>query len=163
MGEGLFRMKDSQMSDTTTRANRAEEIRQERRKKPGSTVHSGTKLVVDERKLDRANFTYRWVKDYGGRMAQLHGEDYDPAPENAVIGSEGVGTVGAKTGGTDEFGKPYQMVLMRKRKDWFDVDQREKQKPLDEMDRAIRAGRPHSGTELTGEGVYTPDGGNRIG
>ena len=82
---------------------------------------------------------------------------------SAVIGNQGTGTVGTKVGGTDESGKPYNMVLMRKRKDWFDADQKEKQKPLDEMDRAIREGRPHSGTELKGSDVYTPDGGNKIG
>ena len=139
------------------RPTRAEEVRQERRRQPGSTVMAGVKLAVDETKLDRKNFQYRWAKDFGGRMPQLHGDDWDPAPEQAVIGSQGEGTVGSKIGGTDESGKPYKMVLLRKRKDWYEADQKEKQKPLDEMEKAIRAGssRPEIDAEAKAD-FYTP-------
>lgn len=150
------------MSETTQRAQRAEGIRTERRKQAGSTTLTGIKLTADESNLDRKTFEYRWAKDYGGRMAQLHRDDWDPAPENAVLGNEGEGTVGAKIGGTDESGKPYKMVLMRKRKDWYAEDQKEKQASIDEIDKDIRRGRSIEKAELKGEGVYTPDGGNTI-
>jgi len=145
------------MADANPRPNRADEVRQERRRKPGATVLAGTKLTVDESKMDRKNFTYRWAKDQGARVAQLHADDYDPAPGDAVIGNQGAGTVGTKVGGTDETGKPYGMVLMRKRKDWYDADQTDKQKPLDEVEKDILRGRAHERNEPDlRSGAYTP-------
>lgn len=145
------------------RATRADEVRQERRRQPGATVMAGIKLTVDETKLDRKTFEYRWAKDFGGRMPQLHSEDWDPAPESAVLGNQGEGTVGTKIGGTDEGGKPYNMVLLRKRKDWFRADQEEKQRPLKEMDDAIRRGTNHLQDQPEAkEGFYTPNGQNTV-
>lgn len=151
------------MAEQAPRATRADEVRQERRRQPGATVMAGIKLAVDDKKLDWNTFEYRWAKDYGGRMPQLHGEDWDPAPEHAVIGSSGEGTVGTKIGGTDESGKPYNMVLLRKRKDWFKADQKEKQRPLDEMDEAIRRGTNHlKDNPEAKDGFYTPNGENAV-
>lgn len=151
------------MSEQQQKPTRAEEVRQERRRAAGSVVATGIKLAVDESKLDRTHYEYRFVKDFGARMVSLHGDDWDPAPEQAVIGSTGEGTVGSKIGGTDPSGKPYNMVLMRKRKDWFKADQKEKQKPLDEMDAAIRRGTNHQAeTGADAPAFYTPGGGNRI-
>jgi hypothetical protein len=148
------------MADANVRPTRADEVRQERRRQPGATVATGLHLTVDETKLDRKNFSYRWAKDFGGRMPNLHGDDWDPAPEQAVIGSIGEGTVGTKIGGTDEGGKPYNMVLLRKRKDWYDADRKEKQRPLDEMDAAIKRGTNNPETNPDkNDGFYTPDTG----
>lgn len=146
--------------DTPTRAD---EVRRERRRKPGSTTLSGIKLSVDESALDRKNYHYRFVKaGDGNRINQLYGQDYDVAPEAAKPDSNSVGTVNSAHGGTGENGAPYDMVLMRKPKDWFDADQKEKQAPLDAMDEAIRRGQDHAKNELRGPGVYTPDAGNSI-
>lgn len=145
------------MADANAKPSRADEVRTERRRKRGATSLPGTKLTVDESKLDRQNFAYRWAKDHGARMPQLHADDWDPAPGEAVIGSQGAGTVGTKIGGTDEQGKPYGMVLMRKRKDWYDADQKEKQKPLDAIDASIRGGSVHERNEPDLRGsAYTP-------
>jgi hypothetical protein len=147
---------------TAEKPSRADEIRQERRRKRGSVVMAGQKLGVDESKLDRANYTYRWAADTGHRMTQLHGEDWDVAPENATD-SDGEGTVNTKLAGTDKQGKPYSHVLVRKRKDWYDADKKEKQAPLDAMDKAIREGVNHIADEKDlRDGVYTPGGRNII-
>jgi hypothetical protein len=46
---------------------------------------------------------------------------------------------------------------MRKRKDWFQADQKEKQKPLDEMDRQIRRGQSRPEIEASDrDDFYTP-------
>jgi hypothetical protein len=146
-----------------TRENRATEERTERRKKRGETVLSGINLAVDESKLDRNNYEYRWVNDKGARMAQMHADDWDPAPEGAVLGSDEDVSAQSKVVGTDE-GKPYRAVLMRKRKQWYAEDQKEKQRPLDEMDNAIRRGANHQkeAPELSGDVAYTPNGVNTI-
>lgn len=146
------------MADANTRPSRADEVRQERRRKPGSTIISGLNLAVDESRLDRNTYEYRWVNDRGARMASMHGQDWDPAPE---VGDGS--SVTGKIVGTDESGKPFSGILMRKRKDWYVADQKEKQAPLEEMDRAIRAGTSHvkAAPELRDNG-YTPNGSNTI-
>lgn len=135
---------------------RADEVRQERRRKPGQTVLSGIKLSVDESKLDRNTYQYRFANDKGGRVEQLGSVDWDVAPEAAKSDGNGLGTVNSVHAGVIE-GKPYNTVLLRKRKDWFEADQKEKQQPLDATDEAIRRGNvDHKANELRGDGVYTP-------
>lgn len=152
------------MSEANMRPTRAEEVRQERRRQPGATVVAGIKLGVDESKLDRSTYEYRWANETGNRLQQLHANDWDVAPEMAAPGTDSGGTVNSKVAGTDDTGKPFNAVLMRKRKDWFQADQKAKQKPLDEMDEAIRKGSAHQQSEPSlREGAYTPDGGNKIG
>lgn len=136
---------------------RAETVRRERRWKPGPVGQEGLKLHVDASKLD-PNFHYRWVNDKSDRVRQMHAYDYDIAP-TAKPDSNGLGTVDSALGGVDE-GKPYNMVLMRKARDWFEEDQKRKMKPLDEMDDAIRRGNGKS-TDPNAQGFYTP-GQNQI-
>lgn len=138
------------------RTERAEEVRRERRKKPGQVSLSGIKLSVDESKLDRNRYQYRFVNDKADRVRQLHAVDWDIAPEMAKEDTNSLGTTTTAIGGVTEKG-PYNMVLMRKEKDWFEADQKEKMRPLDEMDKAILRGQTGlAGQELKGEGVYTP-------
>ena len=40
-------------------------------------------------------------------------------------------------------GKPYGVVLMKKYKDWHEADRKAKNKPLEEMDKAIKRGTAH--------------------
>lgn len=141
--------------------DRAEETRRERRRKPGAVANPGVKLTVDESMLDRNRYEYRFVRDTGNRVRQLHDNDWDIATEGAVQDSDGAGTVGSKIGGTDEHGKPYDMVLMRKERDWYKADQREKASVLNEMDKAIRAGRDSKEVALR-DGTYVPGTGNKV-
>ncbi len=137
-------------------AARAEAVRQERRKKPGQTAHAGIRLAVDESKLDRKTYQYRHVNDKDGRVQRLEAEDWDIAPEGAKADSNSLGTVTSTQVGVID-GKPYNAVLMRKRKDWFEADQKDKQKPLDATETAIKRGNPnHAANDLKGPGVYTP-------
>ena len=132
-------------------ATRADEVRQERRKQPGATTLYGQKLHVPEDKLDRATYEYRFVNDTGDRVAQMKANDWDPAPmDGRSTETRHVGT---------DYGKPTKAMLMRKRKDWYADDQKEKRKPLDEMDQAIRRGTAHRASgeaELTNDVTYTP-------
>jgi hypothetical protein len=144
------------MADVASRAPRADEVRQERRRKPGTLLQGGMKLALPEERLDRKTYQYRWVKDYGARMNSLHEQDWDPAPEMT-------GSPVEKTGGTDEHGKPYNMVLMRKRLDWYNADQKEKLAPVEEFNKAIKGGTNHLKAEPElRDGTYTPGLGNVI-
>lgn len=143
--------------------SRAEEVREVRRKQPGLAAYSGINLTVDETRLDRKTYQYRFVSDMNGRVGQLHALDWDPAPEAAKPDTNSLGTLASAHGGLDD-GRPYNTLLMRKRKDWFDTDQKEKQRPLDDAEDQIRRGNPNhpANRDLRGSGVYTPDTGNTI-
>ncbi len=143
------------------RQDRAEQVRTERRRKPGSVVHTGVQLGVDEGKLDRQNYAYRLVNDANGRVQQLTAQDWDPAPEQALVGSTGEGTVQSKHAGHIE-GKAFNAVLMRKPINMHNEDQAAKQKPLDEMDEAIRRGAGHAAEPSLSSGTYTPGGANTL-
>jgi hypothetical protein len=147
-------------TDTAQRPTRADQVRTERRKKPGATSISGLKLHIDKDKLD-PGYEYRWVNDTPGRVQQLYGEDWDKV-EDASIGSS-AGTVPTQHVGSDA-GKPINAVLMRKRKEFYAADQKEKQAPLDAMDAAIRGGTIHEQAtpELAGNVAYTPGGTNTL-
>lgn len=138
-----------------TPSARADEVRQERRKRPGQGGPAGIKLALDESKLDRNTYHYRFARSSGGRLQSLHADDYDVAPEAAR--KDTTGSINAVHGGVDDAGKPYELVLVRKRRDWFEADQKEKLKPLDEMDEAIRRNNPnHKANDMRGPGVYSP-------
>lgn len=143
----------------TARPSRAETTRRERRMRPGSVVASGEKLGLDESRLDRGQYTYRWVKEEGNRVEILKKQDWDVVDdEEAKSDGTGLGTVPTQHGGVGESGKPYGLVLMKKYRDWYEDDQKRKRKPLDTMEQAIRSGTAHeqAGTpELAGV-AYTP-------
>lgn len=142
------------------RQDRATEVRSERRRKPGSVIHTGIQLGVDKSKLDEANYAYRLVNDANGRVQQLEAQDWDIAPEaGALIGSTGSGTVQSKHAGHIE-GKAFNAVLMRKPLKFHNEDQAAKQRPLDEMDEAIRRGQNHASEPQLAAGTYTPGGSN---
>lgn len=147
---------------TAPRQDRAEQVRTERRRTPGSVAHTGIQLGVDEAKLDRKNYAYRLVNDANGRIQQLEAQDWDPAPEQALVGSTGAGTIQSKHAGHIE-GKAFNAVLMRKPINMHNEDQAAKQRPLDEMEEAIRRGQSHADTpsELS-SGTYTPGGSNTL-
>lgn len=146
-------------TDTAQRPSRADQVRTERRKKPGSTSISGLKLHIDKDKLDPA-YEYRWVNDTPGRVNELYGRDWDKV-EDASIGSS-AGTIPTMHVGS-EGGTPINAILMRKRKEFYEADQKERQAPLDAMDAAIRGGTIHEQTspELAGA-AYTPGGSNTL-
>lgn len=157
----------TQAEPKAEKPTRAEEVRTERRRKRGSVNAIGNqRLAVDKEKLD-PSFEHRWVKDNGYRVSQLHQQDWDPVPHQVVDETDGEGASNKKFGGVGEMGKPYEMVLMRKRKDWFEEDQAEKHEASREVDRQIKSGTQHQNQsqnpEMASEGgFYTPGGGNSI-
>ena len=139
-----------------SRGNRAEEIRTERRKKPGTPgALPGLKLNVPKELLDPRK-EHRWVNDTGNRVQEMYENDWDPVEIGAKTANEGEGTL-AKRVVSKETGA--RAVLMSKPKAMYAEDQKEKRKPLDEMDAAIRRGVAHEKSgeaELKGEISYTP-------
>lgn len=142
------------MAEVASRANRAEEVRTERRRKPGATTALGLKLHVPEEDKD-PQYVHRWVNDVGQRVQTMTADDWDPAPLDGKTESRYVGA---------NDGKPTNAILMRKRRDWYEADQKDKRAVLGETDKAIQRGTVHANAadaDLSAN-AYTPGNGNSI-
>ena len=132
---------------------RADEERIERRRKRGDTFVDGRRLVVPDGVKD-PNFEYRWAADRPGRVQQLYDNDYD-----VVEGHD------QPHGGNQENVGPFKMVLMRKRKDWYEEDKAEKMQAVDEVEEHLRRGQAgniaaeRAGREDQGK-FYSPGAGS---
>lgn len=146
---------------------RAQETTQQRRRKRGSTVNSGTRLAVNEKLLDRENFQYRFINDDAGRIMHLtQNDDYelvrDPSKETKEDSTD-LGSAISVVVGRDGNGNPQRAYLARKPREFYEEDQREKFADLDETMNGIRSGLPQGqeAGELRSKG-YTPTGGINI-
>lgn len=147
---------------------RADEVRRERRHSRGETVHTGYNLAVDETKLDRKNYVYRYVNDTPGRVqAFTQGGEWDVVedPKKEIkSNATGEGTAVSVVAGTREGGQPMRTVLLRKPKWIHDEDQKAKQASLDEMMKGLVRGVPQSAEgKQEADSTYVPEGGISIG
>lgn len=151
-----------QAEATRSRAPRSEEMRTERRRRHSDGSVAGLKLHVPESMKD-PNFVYRWVNDRQGRVDQLtKQDDYDivSTTDASQLTSASEGTVMRRT--VDKF-TGEGAVLLRKPKEYYEADQREKQKPLDERDELLRRGAVPSSEGLKESEAYVPGGRNIVG
>jgi len=86
------------------------------------------------------NFEYRWINtnmDGGDRVSIMEEAGYEKVAKSSVRAASGrvdaspLGSFETTPGGNGD-----TMVLMRIKKEWYDEDQRAKQKRVDELDRA---------------------------
>ena len=119
------------------------------------------KLSVPEHK----GFVRRWVRDDPQRLARfleagyIHVVNGDVPSSKQVKGSES--TKVWTHGGVNDDGSPLRLFLLEQTREWYDEDQKLKQKPVDETDRAIREGSLGSGG-LKDHEKYSPDGGIKV-
>lgn len=146
---------------------RAQETTQERRRKRGSTVNAGKRLTVNEELLDREKYHYRFLNDDGGRIAHMtQNDDYelviDPTKKTKEDSTD-LGSAVSVVVGKDGNGNPQRAYLARKLKTYYDEDQREKSRDLDETMNGIRRGVPQGqGAGDLQSKSYTPTGGINI-
>lgn len=160
------------MAETANRGRmpRKEQVREERRRKRGGLdMLAGQKLTVSEEFLDRENYQYRWINDDGARLRSKTVDDdwdlvHDP-DKQAKEDVDGLGSVVTKVVGRTKDGKPLNAYLARKRKDWFEADKREKERPLDAVDEALKRGQV-AATNPEAKAMqghsYVPEGGISI-
>lgn len=146
-----------------SRAERVEEVKQQRRRRSDSGATAGLKLHVPSDMKDEVNFAYRWVNDRAGRLHQMTKEDdWDVVstdrPDQLTSASEGSVMNRAVDKASGE-----KAVLLRKPRKFFDADRLEKQKPVDEIEKALRHGSAPSSEGLSGSEAYVPGGKNTIG
>lgn len=145
-------------TETRTRKPRTEEVKERRRRRESLGADRNLKLHVPESEKDE-NFVYRWVNEKPGRVAQLHGEDWDVVSKEE-IDSNSIGTNVKRV--ADRYSGE-NAVLMRKPKEYHEADKLEKKKALDKVEEALRVGAPASPEGLSGPQAYVPGGKNTIG
>ncbi|MGL5736162.1 MAG: hypothetical protein ACRCYS_14960, partial [Beijerinckiaceae bacterium] len=152
------------MQETITMLeNRADKTRRERRFNPSAVENNGLKLFVADDKLNKRDFTHRFVSDTPGRIKSMEDKDWDIVKDDVKPDASGLGSPTSVVVGVDG-GQPVHGILMRKHKDWYESDQKAKQDKLLEFDKAIMRGTAHAKSEgdLRGAVAYTPNGGNQI-
>ena len=127
---------------------RRKENREDNRKErvPLGTLRS--KLTIPKGLIDEKNYQGRWVVDRPGRVEAAEQGGYtfvkDASMEvtvgEGVDGRDKMSTAISRTVGTHEGGRVMKAYLMKIRRDWYEKDQKEKQKVVDESDRAIQEG-----------------------
>lgn len=150
------------------RPPRSAEVLGERRRRKNTGNVPGLKLGIDETALgmDRDKFAYRFINDKPGRVQNLTvNDDWDLVDDASKVASPtnaDEGTHVSFHAGLGDYGRPMRTVLVRKPKQWYEDDQREKQKPLDDIDRDLRRGTAHKNAPeaaaIAGEHGYVPDG-----
>jgi hypothetical protein len=103
----------------------------------------------------RPGYQRRWVNDVAGRLQQAIDGGYEHVSQDPTAKSQDLGVKTSRIVGAKEDGQAMSAYLMEIPMDWYEEDQKAKQKPLDEFEAALKGS--------TIEGGYTPrSGGTRI-
>ena len=134
-------------------SERGKVMEAERRRRTDANTGARNRLAVDEAKLDRDAYTYRWVNDVGDRIAQLtRHDDWDIVPDRAGDVSKNDASQGAevsvRTGGVSG---PMRSVLVRKPIEYHKADVAAQQRQIDEKEAGLK--QSPAGNEL-----YVPGG-----
>ena len=139
---------------------RASQERRERRRRDDGDLDRGArfKLAIPKEIQDQAareGKTLRWLNDEGNRMHHMTVEDDWDVVESDLVKPVPVSTT--------PDGKPVYARLCSKYQDWYDKDQRDKARLLDEREKAVAQGAKANPEDdkRSGEQYYVAKG-NRI-
>lgn len=142
-------------------SKRAEDTRQQRRRRADAGQTAGLKLHVPEELRDR-NSAERWINDDGQRIhAKTVLDDWDIVKDKDIDGQR-EGTPVKRLVGKGDAGQPLHAYLCRKPKEWYDEDKGKEQDAIKRREEDIRRGAPQGPDGLTGPQAYVPEGGIRI-
>lgn len=137
--------------------------RGERRRKRESQGVSGRRLGVNEGHLDFSTYKYRWINDDPARIQRLtQYDDWNVCTQNGGELKEDATDLGNAVSvvvGTHADGSPKRAYLARKLKSFWEEDQREKQRELDEQLNQLRRGLDREGAS---QADYVPTSGISI-
>ena len=106
-------------------------------------------LLTVEGKED--DFEYRWVNDVDGRPEKMEEVGYEPVTHKVSVGDSAVGRASQLGSAVSRpVGGGQKAVLMRIPKEWYDEDQAEKQKRVEQSEKAMERNIPKN--------KPTPDG-----
>ena len=139
---------------------RIEEETQRRRKRDGGEL-TGYRMAVPKSMLDLDRYTYRWINDERARMFILTKEDdWDVVMNDGVTDdSADLGQAVSRIVGVAADGSALRSYLCRKPKTFYDEDQKDKAKSLDEQLVQLRRGNDRSGAV---QADYIPQDGIRL-
>ena len=130
---------------------RSEAIKAERRRRNTDRLGGqGQKLTVDETKLDRKNFVYRWAVDEKSRIYDLtQKDDWEVVSDREGMAKTDGAGMGADISILTTAGSGgVRQVLLRKPKDWHEDDMRAQARAIDEQEAGLRQGpSPDSGAD----------------
>jgi hypothetical protein len=138
------------------------------RRRKGQVGGAVRKLAVDESQLDRNKYEYRFINDDPGRVAALtQQDDWEMVTDRSKtlkVDGDGLGSGVSKVVGKDDQGRAVQAHLVRKPKEYFDADAKEKQDAIDRQMTQIKSGpSPEQGGIGAKPGAsYVPEGGIQI-
>jgi hypothetical protein len=148
------------------RVARAEAIQTERRRRSDATldrVHQQKLAIPAEFRGDN-DHEYRWINDENSRVYDLTVEDdWNICHSSRVEGSDDDRV--RRQVGTKKTGEPLYAFLVRKRKDWYDADKREKAEKRAEAEQQLLkkppTDNPQAGATVTAgssirRGPYAP-------
>lgn len=116
-------------------SSKVESALPKRRKRAPVTGEQRLKLSAPT----RPGYVRRFVNDSGNRIRDLYDRDYEYV-EDKSISTDGEGTRVCRRVGVKKDGSPLYAYLMEVPEKYYQEDQREKQRPLDEFDEAILRG-----------------------
>jgi len=147
--------------EARTESRERTESRRERRVPLGAPR---LKLAVP----DRNGYKRRWVNDDGGRLQEAQDGGYQFVTDSTLHvghdvenGNSDMGSRVSRIVGKTDGGEPLRAFLMEIKQEWYDEDQAEKQKKVDEIDEAIKHGDAGS-SGLSADERYEANGGIRI-
>ena len=145
------------------------EARKEKREGEGRAKRVGLGLQRNS-KLEAytpQGYVGRWINDTGNRISSaLNGgwvfmQDKKPVGSGVQNLDSDLGKYTSQVVGKKEDGSPLRAYWMLLKKEWYEEDQREKQKPVDEIEQAIKRGK-YQPSEASTEGQYVPKTGIKI-
>lgn len=142
---------------------RAEQVRQERRRRRDVDYTSSAQLYYPEDLKDPA-YAYRWINEGDGSrrlIAMTKQDDWDVVTDDTAD-KDGEGTPVRRVVGTLAGGQPQYAYLCRKRLEWYEEDRkRTVEKRNDDIMQQIKSGAVEAGGLQEGE-RYTPTEGISI-
>ena len=132
-----------------------------RRKDRDSGELTGTRLAVVKSKLDFDNFAYRWINDSPARLySKTKEDDWDVVMNDGVKDDNtDLGNAVSQIVGTAPDGSALKAYLCRKPRTYYDDDQADKSKQLDDQLSELRRGKDRSGGS---QSDYVPNTGIRL-
>lgn len=127
------------------RPPRQEQVKTERRRRGKMGPEAQMRMVVPHDWREHwKDYELRWVNDQKGRVRQKTvNDDWDicyshELPDASPLGEGEKGTpVMTQAAGIGGDGRPYNAYLLRKRKEYFEADKRERQAELDKQEKGL--------------------------
>lgn len=158
-------MSESELRKSRGRPRKEDREGEGRKKRVGLGLQRNNRLSAYE----PPGYHGHWINDEGSRIQDALAGDYqfmlgkEPVGSGAENRDSDLGQYTSQIVGTKEDGSPLRAYWMVIKKEWYEEDQREKQRPVDEIERAIKGGTLQpNGEDIDTSNQYVPRSGIHI-